>query len=68
MLEVIGALFITGLSLYIITGIIYFSMAAAIFTGLKNSWPAIVIAVILSSGIITGWWFLVGTHISLGFA
>lgn len=68
MLEIIGALFATGIALYIILGMVYLALATTVFTGLKNSWPAIVIAVILSSGIITGWWFLVGTHISLGFA
>jgi hypothetical protein len=67
MLEAIGALFITGVTLYITLCIVYMALATTVFTGLKNSWPGIVIAAILSAGIITGWWFLVGIHIHLGF-
>ncbi len=67
MLQVIGALFITGIALYTILGMVYMVLATTVFTGIKNSWSGIVIAAALSAGIIAGWWFLVGIHIHLGF-
>ena len=68
MLEVTGALFATGIALYIILGMVYLALATTVFTGLKNSWPAIVIATVFSAGVVIGWWFLVGTHIHLEFS
>lgn len=67
MLEVIGALFITGVALALI-----FYMVATPLMGLAwggptlVNWTFMLVGLALSAGVALGWWHLVGTNINVG--